>query len=130
MELNIRLKNSCKEKKPFCVNCHNHFLTMRPKLEGVIVSKHFIKDLKDQEKITSIIQDILDCSPSKFVELHKFEEHVNGCMIFRARTEKLHIVYCIDKQLRIVFMRAFNNFTMYKKFLDNKNAISHLLNHV
>ena len=129
MKLNIKLENSCKNKKQFCVNCHNHFLTLRPKLNGVVVSKHFIRDLKDQEQITSVIQDILDCSPSKFVELHKFEEHVNGYLIFRAKTEKLHIVYCIDKQLRIIFLRAFSNFNMYKKFLDDKHGIEHMLQH-
>jgi mRNA-degrading endonuclease RelE of RelBE toxin-antitoxin system len=129
MELHIKLENSCKNRKPFCDNCHNHFLTIRPKLKGVVVSKHFIKDLKDQEKITSIIQDILDCSSSNFIELHKFEEHINGNLVFRAKTDKLHIVYYIDKQLRITFLRAFSNFTQYKKFLDNKKGIRHRIPH-
>jgi len=109
------------------VNCHNHFLTIRPKIKGVVVSKHFIRDLKDQEKVTSIIQDILDCNPSNLVELHKFEERLNGNLVFRAKTNKLHIVYYIDKQLRIVFLRAFNNFTRYKKFLDNKKGLWHMI---
>jgi mRNA-degrading endonuclease RelE of RelBE toxin-antitoxin system len=130
MELDIKLENPCKSRKPFCINCHNHFLTIRPKIKGVVVSKHFIKDLKDQEKITSIIQDILDCSSSNFIELHKFEEHINGNLVFRAKTEKFHIVYCIDKHLRIIFLRAFNNYTRYKKFLDNKHGIRHMIPHV
>lgn len=129
MDFNITLENSCKNRKPFCVNCHNHFLTIRPKIKGVVVSRHFIRDLKDQEKATSIIQDILDCDSSNFVELHKFEEHINGSLLFRAKTEKLHIVYCIDKQLRIIFLRAFNNFTQYKKFLDKKHEIRHMIQH-
>jgi mRNA-degrading endonuclease RelE of RelBE toxin-antitoxin system len=127
MELNIKLENSCKNRKPFCINCHNHFLTIRPKIKGVIVSKHFIKDLKDQKKITSIIQNILDCASSNFIELHKFEEHINGNLVFRAKTKKVHIVYFIDKHLRILFLRAFNNYKQYKKFLDNKHEIRHMI---
>jgi mRNA-degrading endonuclease RelE of RelBE toxin-antitoxin system len=129
MELHIKLENSCRERKPFCVKCHNHFMAMRPLIKGVVVSKHFIKDLKDEDKINSIIQDVLDCSHSNFTELHKFEEHIDGNMVFRAKQEKLHIVYCIDKNMRIVFLRAFKNFTQYKKFLDKKNGIRHLLAH-
>jgi mRNA-degrading endonuclease RelE of RelBE toxin-antitoxin system len=129
MELHIKLENSCKERKPSCINCHNHFMAMRPLIKEVVVSKHFIKDLKDQDKINSIIQDVLDCSHSNFIELHKFEEHIDGNMVFRARQQKLHIVYCIDKNLRIIFLRAFKNFTQYKKFLDKKSGIRHLIAH-
>jgi Mg2+/Co2+ transporter CorC len=129
MDFHIRLENSCENKKPFCVNCHNHFLTIRPKVKEVVISKHFIKDLKNQEKIASIIQDILDCSHSNFIELHKFEEHINGILVFRAKTDKLHIVYCINKQLQIIFLRAFSNFIQYKKFLDNKKGLWHMIQH-
>jgi mRNA-degrading endonuclease RelE of RelBE toxin-antitoxin system len=129
MELHVKLENSCSERKLFCVNCHSHFMAMRPLIKGVVVSKHFIKDLKDQDKINSIIQDVLDCSHSNFTELHKFEEHIGGNLVFRAKQEKLHIVYCIDKNMRIVFLRAFKNFTQYKKFLDKKNGIKHMIPH-
>ncbi len=79
-------------------------MAIRPSIKGIVVSKHFIRDLKDEEKINSIIQNILDCSHLDFNELHKFEEHINGNLIFRARKERLHIVYCIDKEkMRIIF---------------------------
>lgn len=129
MEFNIRLDNSCNERKPFCVNCHNHFMTLRPQIRGVVVSKHLVKDLKDQEQISSIIQDVLDCSSANFIELHKFEEHIDGNPVFRAKTGKTHIVYCVDKSMRIIFLRAFKNFKQYKKFLDDKNGIRHMLPH-
>jgi len=100
----------------------------RPLIRGVVVSKHFIRDLKDEEKINSIIQNILDCSHLDFNELHKFEEHVNGNLIFRARKEQLHIVYCIDeKKTRIIFLRALKNFTEYKKFLEKKKEIKKMI---
>jgi len=128
MHINIRLQNPCDERRNFCINCHNHFMMARPLIRGVVVSKHFIRDLKDEEKINSIIQNILDCSHLDFNELHKFEEHVNGNLIFRARKEQLHIVYCIDeKKTRIIFLRALKNFTEYKKFLEKKKEIKKMI---
>lgn len=103
MDINIKLDNPCDERKDFCINCHNHFMTIRPFLRGIVVSKHFIRDSKDKEKMNSIIKDILDCSHLEFNELHKFEEHINGNLIFRAKKEQLHIVYCINKKMRTVF---------------------------
>ncbi len=122
--------NPCAEKKTLhCINCHRHFMSVRSLIKSIVVSKHFIRDLKDEEEINSIIKDIIDCSHSNFTELHKFEEHIDGNMVFRAKKEKLHIVYCIDKNMRIIFLRAFHNFTQYKKFLDKKNGIRHIIPH-
>ncbi len=127
MNIGIKLKNTCEEKDKFCINCNSHFIRVRPLLKEIIVSKHFIRDLKNEEKIRSIIKNILDCSHLEFHELHKFEENINGNLIFRARKRNLHIVYCIDKKMRIIFLRAIKNFDEYKKFLENKRGIKRMI---
>jgi len=98
-------------------------MRVRPLIKEVVVSKHFKRDLKDEEKISSIIKNVLDCSHLEFNELHKFEENIEGNLIFRAKKENLHIVYCIDKTMRIIFLRAIRNFDEYRKFLDNKKGL-------
>ena len=127
MSIDIKLKNTCEEKNKFCINCNSHFIRVRPLLKEIIVSKHFIRDLKDKEKINSIIKNILDCSHLEFHELHKFEENINGNLVFRARKGNLHIVYCVDKKMRIIFLRAIKNFDEYKKFLENKRVIKRIV---
>jgi mRNA-degrading endonuclease RelE of RelBE toxin-antitoxin system len=102
-------------------------MKLRPSLEGVIVSRHFIRDLKDEKEAKSIINDILDCSHLEFTELHKFEENIDGNLIFRAKKENIHIVYCINKTKKIIFMRALRNFTEYKKFLENRKEIKRMI---
>jgi mRNA-degrading endonuclease RelE of RelBE toxin-antitoxin system len=124
------IKYPCAAKTTLhCVNCHNHFMTVRPHLKAVVVSKHFTRDLKSKETVTSIVNDVLDCSNLEFNELHKFEENVDGNLIFRARKGGTHLVYGVDKQMRIVFLRAFRNFGEYKKFLDDKQSIRNMLAH-
>ncbi len=128
MKPDIKLENPCAERKEFCINCHSHFIAIRPLIKSVVVSKHFIRDLGDEEKINSIIKSILDCSHSEFNELHKFEGHINGNLIFRAKKEDLHIVYCINKKmLSIIFLRAIKHFSEYKKFLDNKKQVKRMI---
>jgi hypothetical protein len=105
-------------------------MALRPSIKAVVVSKHFIRDVKDREEMNSIVQNILDCSHLDFAELHKFEEHVDGVLVFRAKRDSLHIVYCIDKQMRIIFLRAFRNFAEYKKFLDERNEIRKMISHL
>ncbi len=85
----VKLKNPCGAKKDHCLNCHSHFMAVRPNIRGVVITKRFFKDLKDEEKAKSIVRDILDCSNADFYELHKFEEHVGGCMVFRAKKESM-----------------------------------------
>ena len=114
---NIELNNPCTDQKDHCLNCHSHFMAVRPHLTSVVVTKRFFKD-------------VLDCANADFNELHKFEEHVNGCMIFRAKKEGMHIVYCVDKNMRIIFMRVFKNFKEYEKFLDDKREMGKLILHV
>ena len=127
MDTDIILDNPCIERKGFCTSCNNHFMVLRPLIQNIIVSKHFTRDLKDEGKINSIIKNILDCSNLEFTDLHKFEENIKGNIIFRAKKENLHIVYCIDKKMRIIFLRAIKNFTKYKKFIDNKKEINAMI---
>jgi mRNA-degrading endonuclease RelE of RelBE toxin-antitoxin system len=126
----VEPKNPCIEQKDHCVNCHSHFMAVRPHITSVVVTKRFCKDLKDEEVAKAFVRDVLDCSNADFNELHKFEEHVNGYMIFRAKKDGMHIVYCVDKSMRIIFMRVFKNFKEYEKFLDDKKEISKLVLHV
>jgi mRNA-degrading endonuclease RelE of RelBE toxin-antitoxin system len=125
----VELKNPCLEQKDQCLNCHSHFMAVRPHIQGIVVTRRFLKDLRDEEKAKAIVQNVLDCSSVDFYELHKFEKHVDGCMIFRAKTEGMHIVYCVNKDMRIIFMRVFKNFKEYEKFLDDKKEISKLIVH-
>jgi mRNA-degrading endonuclease RelE of RelBE toxin-antitoxin system len=127
MDLNSRVDNPCIERKDFCINCNSHFMKVRPSIRTVAVSRRFIKDLKDQEMADSIIKDVLDCSHLEFHELHKFEKNIDGNLIFRAKKEKAHIVYGVDKNLRIIFLRAMQNFTQYKKFLEDTKEISRMI---
>ena len=125
--MDIKLENTCKERKNFCENCNSHFMKVRPLLKEVIISKHFKRDLKDEGKINSIIKSILDCSHLEFTELHKFEENIDGNLLFRAKKENLHIVYAIDKSMKIIFLRAIRNFEEYKKLLENKHEIKAMI---
>jgi mRNA-degrading endonuclease RelE of RelBE toxin-antitoxin system len=104
-------------------------MAVRPHIKSIVVTKHFFKDLKDPEEAKSVIKDVLDCSNIDFYELHKFEEHIDGNMIFRAKKEKMHIVYCVDRNMRIIFLRVFSNFKEYEKFLENKKEIINLILH-
>jgi len=121
--------NPCVEQKDHCLNCHSHFMAVRPHITSVVVLKRFLKDLKDGEKANALVRDVLDCSNADFNELHKFEEHVAGCMIFRAKKDGMHIVYCVDKSMRLIFMRVFKNFKQYEKFLESKREINKLILH-
>lgn len=123
----IRIGNPCAERKGFCINCSSHFMTVRPSIRSVAISRRFVRDLKDEEKVTSIVEDVLDCSQLEFHELHKFEKSMGGNLIFRAKKEKLHVVYGVDKKLRIIFLRAIKNFNEYKKFLIDRKEIMKLI---
>lgn len=123
----MSLQNQCTLKKSFCINCNSEFMRVRPYLRGVIVSKHFVKDCKDENKAKSIVQNVLDCSDLEFTELHKFEENIDGNLIFRAKKDGTHIVYCVDKTMQIVFLRAIRNFNEYKKFLDDRKQIKRII---
>jgi hypothetical protein len=123
MVIRTELGNACATKKDFCRNCNSEFATIRPLIKGVIISKHFMRDFKDEEEMNTVVNGILDCSSLEFNELHKFEERVDGTLIFRAKKDDLHILYCVDKKMRIVFLKAIENFTEYKRFLDNRKQL-------
>lgn len=127
MDLGVKLENPCTVTKDFCINCHSHFAAIRPLIKSVIVSKHFLKDLRSEEEVRSVVNDILDCSTAGFAELHKFEESVDGALIFRAKKEDVHFVYCVDRKMRIVFMRAFRNYGKYERFLRDKKEIRKMI---
>jgi mRNA-degrading endonuclease RelE of RelBE toxin-antitoxin system len=126
----MKLENPCAMKKDFCINCHSHFMTIRPSLKTLVVSRHFVRDLKDKEEMNSIVNGVLDCSNADFNELHKFEEDIDGNLIFRARKDGIHIVYCVDKKMRIIFLRAFKNYNEYKRFLDDRKEIEKMITRV
>ncbi len=127
MGFKMEVENPCSKRKDFCVNCHSHFKALRPSIRSVVVSRHFARDLKDKEEMNTIIKSILDCSHLDLTELHKFEEHIDGNMIFRARKGNLHIVYCVDKNMSIIFLRAFKNFKEYRRFLDKRHEMMKML---
>jgi mRNA-degrading endonuclease RelE of RelBE toxin-antitoxin system len=130
MDTKTLLNNSCGNEKDFCMNCNSHFMSLRPLLKDIIISKHFKRDLKDEEEINSLIKNILECSHLEFNELHKFEENIYGNMIFRAKKQSLHVVYAVDKNRKLVFLRAFKNYGEYSKFLEDKKEIKTLISHV
>jgi mRNA-degrading endonuclease RelE of RelBE toxin-antitoxin system len=102
-------------------------MAIRPSLKTLVISKHFIRDLKDKEKINSIVRGVLDCSNVDFNELHKFEEDIDGLLVFRAKKDGVHIVYCVDKKMRIIFLRAFKNYSEYKRFLEDGKEIEKMI---
>ena len=102
-------------------------MSIRPSIKAAVVSKRFMKDLKDDKEAKSIVNEILDCSNINYSELHKFEENIDGYLIFRAKKEGTHIVYCVDKEMQLIFLRAFKNYKEYEKFLEDKKEIKRLI---
>lgn len=113
---------SCPRDEVKCINCVNHFQQLRPHIHEIVVSKHFLRDAPDFD-----VKQILDCEHQHFTHIHKFEELVNGNHIFRALWKGKHIVYAVDKNHRLVFLRAFRNVKQYEKFLDDKLNLAHML---
>ena len=122
-------KNPCSIKKEHCINCHSHFMKIRPLIKTAVVTKRFMKDLKNEEEAKTIVKEVLDCSNVDYYELHKFEENIDGYLIFRAKKKGTHIVYCLDKEMQLVFLRAFKNYKEYGKFLEDKKEIMKLVSH-
>ncbi len=121
------MENPCLQKTQRCLNCHNHFSEIRPSIKEVVITHHFKKDIPDYK---DVVKDILNCKHANFIELHKFEEHIEGNAIFRAKKGKIHFVYAIDKNKRLIFLRAFHNFKEYEKFLLNKKGINNMVKSV
>jgi hypothetical protein len=105
-------------------------MTVRPMIKNVLLHKHFVKDLgNDKKRINVIVKDILDCANLEFHELHKFEKKVDENLVFRAKKEKIHFVYCVSKMrvYTILFLRAMKNFSQYKRLLSDKKKIRKLV---
>ena len=129
----MKLSNPCIKKKDFCLNCSSYFMTIRPMLKNVIVHKKFFRDLgKDKELVDSVVKLIIDCTSLEFHELHKFEKSVAGNLVFRAKQEKTHFVYCINKKNieTLLFLRAISNFPDYKRFLSNDQQIARMVTEI
>lgn len=127
MSIELALVDPCRERKDFCINCNSRFMKVRPLIRGVATTKHFERDLKDNDKRASVISAILDCSRMEFAKLHKFEKNIRGNLIFRAKRDQEHIVYGVDKRMRLVFLRAIRNFAEYARLLEDNMAILRLL---
>jgi len=101
-----------------CVNHHSHFQQLRPSIKKIIATKHFLKEAEDFNP-----NWILDSQHQHFTILHKLEETIKGNHIFRALHKGVHIVYAIDKNHRLILLRAFSNFKHYLRYLDDKKTI-------
>ncbi len=104
-------------------------MAVRPLIRNAIVHKKFFRDLgRDKNRVDSVVKMILDCSNLEFHELHKFEKNVAGNLVFRAKKEKTHFVYCINKKKveTLLFLRAISNFTEYKRLLSDEQQIKRM----
>jgi hypothetical protein len=129
MEPYLELTNPCSVKKDFCQNCSSYFMAVRPLIRNAVVHKKFFSDLgKDRERVDSVVRMILDCANLEFHELHKFEKNVAGNLVFRAKKEKTHFIYCVNKKKleTLLFLRAITNFTKYKRLLANEKQIERM----
>lgn len=129
MEPYLTLTNPCSQKREFCRNCSSHFMAVRPLIRNAIVHKMFFRDLrKDENRVDSVVRMILDCANLEFHELHKFEKNVDGNLVFRAKKEKTHFVYCVNKKKleTMLFLRAISNLTEYKRLLANEQQIKRM----
>jgi hypothetical protein len=107
------------------VRCANYcpiFEKLRTGVLQVLVTRHFLRDLPGFD-----VSLVLDGRHEHFHHLHKFEENIDGNHIFRALLDKTHIVYVIDKDHRLIFLRAFANFKEYERFLDDKKTIASMI---
>ena len=66
----------------------------------------------------------------EFHELHKFEENIEDNLIFRAKKENVHILYCVTKDRNIIFLRAVRNYDEYKKILEDKKMLKHMIHNI
>ena len=106
------------------MECSSHFMHLRQSVLGYKISNKFEKELENYQEI---VGKIMSCDAACFTELHKFEEKISDISIFRAKIDRVHIVYAIDKTGNAYFLRAFRNFSMYERFLGNKKEIVKLI---
>ena len=126
-DINDISSNSCSTARAECLNCHGQFLAIRPLLTGIVVTRQFSKDFRSPQEAEANVAAIMECSNVDFYEMHKLEANIDGNLIFRAKREGVHMVYAVDKQLRVVFLRAFRNYSEYGKFLEDKQEIKKMI---
>jgi hypothetical protein len=118
----LRLNLECPADSERCLNCNDIFKMLKPQVKEVIVSKHFIKDYPNFN-----IKPIIDCDHRYSKKLHKFEFKTEGSHVFRALIGKTHILYVVDRDFRLIFLRGFDNFLEYGKFLGNKKKLATII---
>ena len=69
-----------------------------------------------------MLADILDCTRLHYHEMHKYERHVDGLTVFRAKKDRVHYVYAIAGS-RLILLQAFGNYQAYKAYLGNDKRI-------
>ena len=106
-----------------CAGCNSYFRNLRNNVSEYKISKHLERDIENYQ---DIVNKIVSCSTADFFELHKFEEKIGDASIFRAKMNKIHIVYAVDNK-KLIFLRAFKNFKEYKKFLEDKKEIREMI---
>jgi hypothetical protein len=106
-----------------CAGCNSHFRNLRNTVSDYVISKHLERDIENYQ---DIVNKIISCSTADFFELHKFEEKIGDASIFRAKMNKIHIVYAVHNE-KLIFLRAFKNFKEYKKFLEDKKEIREMI---
>jgi mRNA-degrading endonuclease RelE of RelBE toxin-antitoxin system len=92
-----------------------HLVTIKPHVRSAVVGKRFLKDLKG-EKAKELLREALDYPDADFYELQKFEEQDSAG--FRGKAGEGNVVYCVDKNKRVIFMRVFKKVENYKKFIE------------
>jgi hypothetical protein len=100
--------------------CNSHFKNLRPSISEYKVSSHMAKNLDNPQEA---IDKIMNCEDVCSSEIHKFEEKIGDLTIFRAKIDGIHIVYAVNKEKILFFLRAFRNFSHYGKFLEDKKEI-------
>jgi mRNA-degrading endonuclease RelE of RelBE toxin-antitoxin system len=103
----------------------DHFHELFPFVKEISFSSHFEKDMGSLDGFDP--KKIFSHEFEDFTRLHKFEEKIGEHYIFRALHEGKHIVYSIDRNGSVVFLRAFSNFKEYGKFLGDKKKIGEIL---
>jgi hypothetical protein len=106
------------------MECGSHFMHLRQSVLGYKISNRFEKELDNYQEV---VGKIMSCDAACFTELHKFEEKIGEISVFRAKMDRVHIVYAIDKTGNAYFLRAFRNFSMYGRFLGDKKGIVKLI---
>ena len=106
----------------------DHFHELVPFVKEISFSSHFEKDMGSLDGFDP--KAIFKSEFEDFTRLHKFEEKVGDNYIFRALHNHKHILYSIDKQGNVLFLRAFSNFKEYCKFLGDKKKIGEILKNI